>query len=174
MLKILIVDDAPDDGVLAERVLRRAKVLNPIHVLNSGDECVHYFREHGCFAGSNAHACIVFLDMMMQPTDGLAVLRTLKKENLAGDSIIVMLSGNADLKAIQEGYRLGARTFLEKPFKPQDVADVLKSLETRISVRRSRDGKILHWVSAPSSEQSGDTDFIRRSATPISESLTVN
>jgi two-component system response regulator len=174
MLKILIVDDAPDDAVLAERVLRRTKVLNPIHVLNSGDECVRYFREHGCSAGSNADGCIVFLDMMMQPTDGLAVLRTLKIENLAGDSIVVMLSGNADLKAIQEGYRLGARTFLEKPFKPEDVADVLESLNTRISIRRSPEGKILHWVSTPSSEQSSDTDFIRRSAGLISESVSLN
>ena len=162
MLKILIADDVLDDAMLAERALRQAKVLNPIHMINGGEECIQYFREHGCSAGNNSGACVLFLDMMMFPTDGFAVLRTLNEQNLAGDSIIVMLSGITDIKAIQEGYRLGARTFLKKPFQPQDVAGVLRSLDTRISVQKLPEGDVLHWVSTPLPEQSSDTELIRR------------
>lgn len=174
MLKILIVDDDSDDAILTERVLRLAKVLNPIVRITSGEECVRYFRQGNCSAGGATNACLVFLDMMMVPVDGLSVLKILKNENLANDSIIVMLSGSTDLNVIQEGYRQGARTFLVKPFKAQDVAEVLKSLHSRIAVRRSPEGRILHWLSTPPSQQSSDTEFIRRSVRSAPEWVNLN
>ncbi len=167
MVNILIVDDVRDDAVLAERVLRRSEVLNPIRILSGGNECIRYFTEQRSAKGNTSEGLFVLLDMMMQPTDGLAVLRTLKDKNLAGDSIIVMLSGVNDLKTIQAGYQLGARSYLQKPFKPEDVTQVLESLSSKISIHPGPMGNLLHWVSTPASQQLHDSELIRRSGDHI-------
>src|SRR3569623_477114 len=100
MLRILIVDDFRDDATLAGRALRRAKVLNPIHLLKTGEECIKYFTDFCSVPPNHAGLCLVFLDMTMQPIDGLSVLRVLNDHGVTSESVFVMLSGVSDLKTI--------------------------------------------------------------------------
>jgi YesN/AraC family two-component response regulator len=92
---------------------------------------------------------LLFLDMRMAPIDGLEVLRTLREENLARDSSIVMLSGLTDFKFVNEGYQLGARTFLVKPLQAEDVLDLLSfSLEPKVQIENRSEGHYIHWKPA--------------------------
>jgi CheY-like chemotaxis protein len=159
MLNILVVDDAEDDRLLAERVLRHCKILNPVLLFRGGDECIRHFEENS----PKGERSLVFLDMIMAPTSGLNVLRRLRDRNIAGESVLVMLSGITDMKLIQEGYQLGAQTFLVKPFQADDVVDFLNSAKGKIHVEEGPDGNILHWIETPHAQRSGDTEIIRRS-----------
>src|SRR3954469_23594209 len=109
MLPILVVDDAEGDLILAERVLRQCKILNPIRTINSGNGCIAYFEGLAPFE-QRTLPCLVLLDLVM-PTPGVEVLKYLQEKGLAKTSIIVMLSGLQDLKSIHQGYQFGARTF---------------------------------------------------------------
>jgi len=162
MLKIIIVDDSQDDLMLAERVLRHCKILNPVHLLKSGNECIRYFEENSP-AKPDSAPCILFLDLNMAPTSGVTVLLALREKHLVGESIIVILSGVTDIKLIQEGYHLGARSFLIKPFKAEDVVELLSSLKTKLRIEEGPEGTLLHWVSTSQPEQSSDTEILRRS-----------
>src|SRR5688572_26719296 len=116
MVPILIVDDAQEDLVFAQRVLTGNRILNPLHSMSGGKACLDYFASKA----SNLPA-VVLLDLVMKPLSGIDVLRQVQTMPAAEGSIFIMLSGLADIKMIAEGYRLGARTFLIKPLVASEL-----------------------------------------------------
>jgi YesN/AraC family two-component response regulator len=60
-----------------------------------------------------------------------------------------MLSGLGDYKTLQEGYQLGARTFLLKPLNHDDIPQLLSKVRG-LSVLTTDEGYVL----APSTELS--------------------
>jgi CheY-like chemotaxis protein len=168
MLTIVLVDDALNDLGFAERVLRRCKILNPIKLLHSGNECISHFSAQPPAAEEFPVRSLVFLDLVMAPISGISALTQLRTRGLARDSVFIMLSGITDIKLINEGYKLGAQTFLIKPIRPEDVLDLLNIIKNKITVRETTDGYLLEWVTSPSAtpdSTTGNTDFLNR---PIS------
>jgi CheY-like chemotaxis protein len=127
MMPIVIVDDSGEDAALAARVLNQCKILNPVQIFKSGQECIDYFEKTGSRAAGTL-PCLLLLDLAMSPTSGVDVLRHLRDSPNAKDSVLVMLSGVTDYKIIHEGYQLGATTFLFKPLRPEDVLRMIKAM----------------------------------------------
>jgi CheY-like chemotaxis protein len=127
MLPVVIVDDSREDALLAQRALVQCKVQNPIILLNSGNACLDFFQGLEPYSGRSL-PCLLLLDMMMAPMGGLDVLRKLQSLHSARGSIFVMISGLAEWRIINEGYRLGAHTFLVKPLTVDDVMQMLNAV----------------------------------------------
>jgi len=66
---------------------------------------------------------LVLLDSFMPGIDGLEVLRQFK--TLRSDIKVVMLSCVNDNRRVAEAMRLGARDFISKPFRKQDLDDAI-------------------------------------------------
>ena len=77
--------------------------------------------------------------MMMAPVSGLDVLQRLPSIPAAQGSVLVMISGLAEWRVINEGYRLGAHTFLLKPLVIEDVLQMLNSIPS-LSISNVSDG----------------------------------
>jgi CheY-like chemotaxis protein len=146
MVPILIVDDAREDLVFAQRVLTANRILNPIVPLSTGKACLEIFT--GKSDQVVQPPCVVFLDLVMKPISGLEVLRKLQKLPAAKGSVIIMLSGLTDIKMISEGYRLGASTFLIKPLVAAELKEMLGSVNG-ITLTKTANGHILdiHGIS---------------------------
>lgn len=127
MVPILIVDDAREDLVFAQRVLSANRILNPIHLFSSGKACLDYFTGKTTVIAPQL-PCIVLLDMVMKPLTGLDVLKKVRTMPAAKGSLFIMLSGLTDIKKIAEGYRLGASTFLIKPLVSAELGQMLRSI----------------------------------------------
>lgn len=147
MVPIVVVDDAREDLVFAQRVLAANRIQNPIHLLSSGKDCLDYFM--GKTSIPPDLPCIVLLDMVMKPMSGLEVLRRLQKLPAARNSVLIMLSGLANTKTIAEGYKLGARTFLFKPLVSNEFTQMLKAVYGLILTQTSK-GAVLSIVGNPS------------------------
>jgi len=161
MLEIVIVDDSAEDLGFAERVFKQCKILNPITLLHSGEQCISWFEEK--FQTGRGKQYLVILDLVMAPTTGIAVLRHLRTKKLAEESVFIMLSGITDIKSINAGYQLGAKTFLVKPIKPEDILDLLTNLKNQIIVEEQPEGYLLRWSSPASAEsKTPDTGFFKR------------
>jgi|SRR3954470_10101297 len=147
MLQILIVDDMGEDRALAQRVLKQCKLLNPIHVIKSGMECITTLqtglvrRKDG---GTNHF--LVLLDLAMSPHNGHWVLQEAANRNMMGRVVFVMLSGIAGIKDVHLGYQLGAKTFLIKPLKAEDILELLNALKDKVRLEEFSTGYLLHWV----------------------------
>ena len=142
-LQIILVDDAQHDIDAQRRTLESCKLLNEVKTFKSAEEAVAFFR---AAHKSGRARFLVFLDLVMKPSNGTFVLRALHDETLAPKSVVVMLSGLADVKLLHEGYQLGAHTFLVKPLKVQDVMELVASLKNSISIETESNGNRLIWT----------------------------
>ena len=131
MVEILVVDDSAEDWHLAQRVLKQCKILNPIQMLRSGEECIRKLetRELRPESEWSRFRFLVLLDLSMSPHNGHWVLREAAKRNLKSKAIFVMLSGIAGIRDVHEGYQLGAKTFLIKPLKAEDILELINALQ---------------------------------------------
>jgi two-component system response regulator len=168
MLQILIVDDSGEDRALAQRVLTQCKILNPIHLVSSAADCITTL-QNGIFRPkeNSAQRFLVLLDLAMSPHNGHWVLREAATRNLMDSVIFVMLSGIAGIRDVHQGYQLGAKTFLIKPLKAEDVLELLNAVKGKIRLEEFPTGYLLHWVdtTAPvTTLGTPDTSFMRTSS----------
>ena len=143
-MNIVVVDDAENDLLLASRILGQCKLLNPILTFSDGAAFVEYVNALKAESGE-WEPSIIFLDLLMPGTGGLGVLGLLQTHEYARHSIVVMMSGLNDIKAINEGYQRGARTFLVKPITTHDVVQLINSLKDRVAIEEREEGYLLHW-----------------------------
>ena len=151
---IVIVDDLCDELYLLQRIVKGCKILNPIHLFETGGDCVRFLEQDS--RAEQPQGCILFLDLVMEPTSGLEVLAKIKDLPSAKKSLIVMISGLTDIKAIHQGYQLGAHTFLIKPLKPHDLLQLLEQKENRVSVQEEDEGYRIDLLSDT------ETSFIKQ------------
>lgn len=146
MLRVIIVDDSEEDLLLCDRLLRQCKLLNPFSLFQSGRHCIeHIERLQLGGAPQPPEPAIIFLDLVMGQTSGLDFLRYLQAQPYAKHSVVVMLSGLKDIKAINEGYQLGAKTFLLKPITRGDIVQLINNLTDKVTIEALETGYLLHW-----------------------------
>src|SRR5687768_8763415 len=113
MFPILIVDDSRQDIELAERVFRQARIVNPIHVFNSGTGCLDFLRKrYADDTQKDAPPPLILLDLAMPSMTGVQTIAAINGAMYSPSPWIVMLSGHGDVKQVRDGYQLGAKTFL--------------------------------------------------------------
>ena len=142
MVPILIVDDSQDDLFLAKRVVRKAKILNPIHLFSKAADCIEFFGT----APPDAQPALIFLDLVMKPLSGLDVFPLLAHNPLFKQSITVMLTNLSDIPYIHESYQAGASSFLMKPFELNDLTVLISSFSKHFVLQERPGGNYLLWV----------------------------
>ncbi len=71
---------------------------------------------------------LVLLDWNMPYVDGLWFLRSLRKEAIYRDVLVVMATGNTDMASVQQALGEGANEYLMKPFTQPLLLDKLTIL----------------------------------------------
>ena len=70
---------------------------------------------------------LVILDIGLPKMDGYEVARHLKTKSQFGNTVIIMLSGRDGVIDRLKGRLAGAKDYLTKPFRTQDVMSVIHS-----------------------------------------------
>ena len=145
-LPILMVDDDKDDRFMAERALRKNRVLNPILFLEDGEEMVNYLRRQGKYTDpkTSPTPCFILLDLNMPRMDGRRALEIIKADpELKRIPIVVLTTSQAE-EDIVRSYNTGANSFITKPVsfeKLVSVMEILKNYWLEIVVLSLEDGK---------------------------------
>ena len=108
-----------DDSQVARKTLSNNIEPIPENTLffaEDGSQALAILQEHSID--------ILFLDLTMPIMDGFDVLERLPINS--HPTQIIVVSGDVQEKAKQRCYNLGAHEFLEKPFKPEVMADLLR------------------------------------------------
>lgn len=108
---IVIVDDDEMSLRRAEFILK--KTSHRILTAASGDECIRILQEEP--------VDLIFLDVKMPEKDGVETLREIRSMDGFADLPVVFLTGTEDSERMQEAKELGAKDFVIKPIKPQDL-----------------------------------------------------
>lgn len=148
MFPILIVDDSREDRELAERAFRQCKYVNPIHLLGTGAACVDFLRAYyDPKAVAKPDPCFILIDLAMPEMTGVQTIAAINEMVFAPNPWIIMLSGQTDVKQVRDGYQLGAKTFLTKPLRSEDIFHLIKTNQNSIESKITAQGYELHWAS---------------------------
>lgn len=112
--RIAIIDD--------DQSLREAALM----VLSTGEREIIGFETGDRFVaeGKDERWDVVFLDLKMPGLSGFDVLRALSAGGKP-DYPVIMISAHGDVKAAVQAMRLGAVSFIEKPFNAEDLEEAI-------------------------------------------------
>jgi len=108
---ILLVDDEQVILSSLSRELAAAEHNLDVSVAASGEEAIAKIND-GCFD-------LVLTDLMMPGVDGFQVLKACKQKD--AQTIVIILTGYADLDSAVDALRLRANDFLQKPYDTDEL-----------------------------------------------------
>jgi two-component system, chemotaxis family, response regulator Rcp1 len=127
-LKILVVEDSPQDAFLFKTALGRAHAHASLHIVEDGVEAVRYLRHEGKYHERRTHPFPNFIisDVKMPQMDGFQFLRWVRSHPEASQVPIVLFSAAGNEADADQAYRLGANAYLVKPFSLEELTDLLR------------------------------------------------
>ena len=108
---ILVVEDDADVRTMVARILDS---IGDVTALGDGAEALDALR-----AGTTPD--LIVTDLMMPRMDGLTLSKELKKDPKLARIPVRMLTAKSGPMNMIEGINAGARQYLTKPFKPDDL-----------------------------------------------------
>ena len=134
-MRVLLIEDNPDDAFLMQRAFQACGVVRPPHVSRNGEEAITYLSGGGVYADRKTHPypTLVITDLKMPCSNGFDVLEWLRDHRELTVIPTLVWSSSADVRDVKRAYCLGANGYLCKPtdfqkFKEM-VADVLRYWE---------------------------------------------
>jgi CheY-like chemotaxis protein len=121
---ILLVDDNPDDIMIAKRAFTKSQIHNKIYVTHDGEEAIQFLRKEGKFKDM-PRAGLVILDLNMPKIDGFEVLETIKGDDKLKSIPIIVLTSSSRPEDIERAYKLGCNSFIVKPVSFEDFIEAV-------------------------------------------------
>lgn len=117
--KILIVDDEPDIRELISTILGAEDEYELIEAVDGED---------GLSKAAKNKPDLIILDLMMPRMDGLEVCRRLRGTPGISEIPVVILTVKTTYEARERGFSVGADMYLTKPFDPEELKSIVKSV----------------------------------------------
>jgi CheY-like chemotaxis protein len=129
-LPILLVEDDPNDQALVRRAFVKAKLTNPLQMVDDGDEAVRYLQGDGGYADRQLHPLpsLILLDLKLPRRSGLDVLEWIRAQPSIRRIPVVVLTSSADSNDIARAYDLGANSYLVKPLAFEGLLELLRTV----------------------------------------------
>ena len=116
-IKVLIVDDTPDNVKVAGKILE--EVGYDIYITDSGIDAERLAR--------STLFDLILLDIMMPKQDGFTTCSNLRKIPEYISVPIIFLSARIDIDSIIKGFEIGAVDYIRKPFNPHELKSRVKT-----------------------------------------------
>ena len=128
---ILLVEDNEDDVFLMRRALKSAGILNPLSVVEDGQQALDYLAGAGAYADRVKHPmpAIVFLDLKLPIKRGLEVLEWIRAQAELENLVVVVLTSSNEPSDLREAYRLGANSYVVKPPTSEQLLDLARAFK---------------------------------------------
>jgi len=151
IIKILLVEDNPDDIDITRRALREANVINKLWIVRDGQEALDFLRHEGDYKDISASPKpgMILLDINLPKLNGIEVLKIIKQDPDLKRIPVVMLTVSKRDEDIVKSYDSGCNSFIQKPVNFENFVGVVKDIS-------------LYWgllnISSPNGQEEGITD----------------
>lgn len=119
---VLVVDDEKNIRLTLTKALKTNQL--GVETAINGEEALQKMEE-GQFG-------VVLLDLRMPGMDGMEVLRKLSEEY--PETRVIIISAHGNIETATEAMKLGAVDFIEKPFSPAEIREVVEKVFRRDSL----------------------------------------
>ena len=130
---ILLVEDDPNDALLAQRALQRAGASQEILHLQDGEEAINYLSGKPPFGDRSRHPMpsLVLLDLKMPRMSGFDVLSWLQGQPELAALPVVVLTGSIEPQDVENAKKLGAVGYEVKPIDFGKLVEIAKEIDAR-------------------------------------------
>lgn len=118
--KILVVDDSKLMHKMYEVMLRQY----PLVYASDGRQALDRLKE-------NADTDLVLLDINMPNMNGLEFLAELRADSAHDDVSVIIISTEGREEDTARGMEAGATAYIKKPFRNEEILDVISRLEKK-------------------------------------------
>ena len=125
---ILLVEDNPNDVLLAERAFRKNNLEAKAVIARDGVEALDYLFGRDC-GGDSGCPSLILLDLKLPRINGLEVLKRIRAEKKTRLTPVVILTSSGEEKDMLESYRLGANSYIRKPVNFDQFSDAVGQLK---------------------------------------------
>lgn len=127
---ILLVEDNPNDQLLAVRALRNQKVGTELVSVSDGVEALEYLCGTGRFAGRDVNdvPSLILLDLKLPKVSGLEVLQQMRADERTKLVPVVILTSSSEEVDIASGYSAGCNSYIRKPVDFNQFCEAVGSL----------------------------------------------
>jgi CheY-like chemotaxis protein len=127
-IHILLVEDDPDDVLLATEGLRMMKIANELHLAMDGEEAMDFFHRRGRFEDAPVPD-LVLLDLNLPKKDGREVLAEIKADPSLCRIPVIVLTTSAAEQDILSAYDKHVNAYIRKPVGFTALLDVFRTIE---------------------------------------------
>ena len=127
---ILLVEDDPNDQILINRAIKKANILNPVHVLDDGEKAIQYLSGEGIYSDRTEYPLpiLILLDLKMPKKSGLEVIEFVKDKPMIKRIPIVVLTSSKESTDVNKAFDLGVNSYLVKPVKFEDLVEIISNV----------------------------------------------
>ena len=116
--KIMVVDDAQFTRNMLKNIINKTDYVEVVGEANNGVQALKLYQE--------LKPDMVTMDLVMPEQGGIET--TEKLLQLDANALIVVVSALGQEALVLEAAKKGAKDFIQKPFKPEQVLEVLERL----------------------------------------------
>src|SRR5262249_13884981 len=127
-IEVLLVEDNPADVYLMMTALRDGRVKAHVHVVNDGEEALHFLRRERDFANS-PRPDIVLLYLNLRGVPGLEVLTNIKADPELRRIPVVVISNSDAERDVFGAYDSHVASYIVKPSNVDDYFAAIRTLK---------------------------------------------
>jgi two-component system response regulator len=128
-IEILLVEDNPNDEMLAMHAFKKCNIANHVHVVRDGAEALEFVFCTGVYADRGIeNPRVILLDLKLPLVDGIEVLRQIRSDPRTRLVPVVMLTSSSEERDVVEAYRLGVNSYIVKPVDFEQFNEVARHL----------------------------------------------
>lgn len=126
-LKILLVEDNPDDVLITERALEKGDAQCKLFVARDGAEALDFLRKKGKFK-EVPRPDLILLDLNLPKINGHEVLAEIKKDQSLRRIPVIVLTVSEREEDMVRAYDSGASGYITKPASTVEFMRVLATV----------------------------------------------
>jgi CheY-like chemotaxis protein len=128
---VLVAEDEEDYVLVLKQAFSQANIPNPLYFVSTGLELVSYLKGDGKFSNRNEYPLpdLLLLDLKLPGYNGFEALSWIRAQpGLSGLRVLVLTSSDR-IKDVNDAYRLGANSFLVKPYDFENLINLAKMIQ---------------------------------------------
>ncbi|HZR21789.1 MAG TPA: response regulator [Verrucomicrobiae bacterium] len=126
----LLVEDNDNDALLLKRAFARGNLVNPLHILTTGEQALEYLKGTGPFSNRKEYPLpsVMLLDLNLPGMSGFDVLHWIRAQPELSRLRVIVLTSSESIHDVNQAYRLGANSFLIKPMDLEHLCRMTEAL----------------------------------------------
>ncbi|MZH03372.1 MAG: response regulator [Nitrospinae bacterium] len=127
---IVIAEDDEDDYLLIAEAFNTVENIGCIHWAKDGEELLSYLSScEDSEKPKENKPSLIILDFNMPKKDGREALEEIKNHPDCKSIPVIVLTTSQAYSDIEQAYKLGANSFIQKPFKYVDFKSTMETLQ---------------------------------------------